>query len=552
MYELLSSDDINFYNILVKGDAITDTIEYSVKPLRRDEVAKGIVGLMLALLAPFCQYRFGVSYNEELYKKFLTRNTYDHLITNFYISAESVKMSDMNNIRKTFKRENQPCLNGKLFDFFREILFSNKKKIESSRISGDGYRIFEFLYKIYINPIDSPIDWSSLKKIILPSIVDTLLKEVLSSMKTNYSSFDLSKNTSESITASFFDAMHPSHNDVLNFCVSSPIRFYEWRNAMLAISKANKSSLSKIWKEQNLPSIVAAPHARNLCKTLGIACPIDTNFSGMVGISKYIGSLFSFYTKKGKPISGIPGIDLEMNSGYKEDNTYFCSAFTQNNLTGNRIRFYSQEYLEKMSPIHYKVMEAASAIEGFRDSLYRDLSSDKYKSYAVPLLLSDLFILPISDTLNRGINTIKISDYNDGHIYVGSNKYIDCNKFPKNVQTAFFDIINSEKSKKYVFSSSENSPITVKDLRRYAFSRGFPLTLDSMRKYRANVLFSSNLDQGFDNALEITSSILSITINTCLRSYLDPVFIKNYFDAGNEKPSRAVRSIIKELPILAP
>ena len=550
MYELLSSDDINFYNMLVKGDAITDAIEYSVKPLRRDEVAKGIIGIMLALLAPYCQYRFGISYNEELYKKFLTRNTYDHLVTNFYISAESVKMSDMNNIRKMFKRESDPCLSGKLFDFFRELLFLNKKKIKSSRISCDGYRIFEFLYKIYINPIDSPVDWSNFKKIILPPIVDTLLKEVLSSMKTYYSSFDLSKTTSESITASFFDVMHPSHSDILNFCVSSPIRFYEWRNAMLAISKANKATLSRAWKEKGLPSAIAVPHARNLCKTLGIACPIDANFSGLVGISRYIGSLFSFYTKKGKPISGIPGIDLEMNSEYKEDSSHFCSAFTQNNLTGNRMRFYSQEYVEKVSPIHCRIVEVASAIEGFRDSLYRDLSNDKYRSYAVSLLLSDIFILPVSDTLNRGINTLKVKDYEDGHIHI-NNKYIECSKLPKNVQEAFLKVVDSEKNKKYMFNSSENSPITVKDLRKYAFLRGFPLTLDSMRKYRTNVLFSSNLDQGFDNALEITSSILSITANTCLKSYLDPVFIKNYFDISTEKPSRAVQSIIKELPVLA-
>lgn len=544
------------------------------------------------VLPVYLNMKFGYSYSFVQAKTQMNRSHYEDAIDEAISTCKSNGML-LPAVRKSFTAlklypSNKDALLG-IGNLFRVL----KPKIRPTlKTSAERTLFLRFNYVYTDDEANEPALEDIFK--VASRIPDLMLRRFVKSVQFDSNvveyKFLTARQSTTDITIKTFGTAAPTQKQIEKLYNKKPDVYKDWRKRMNEVCRQGKALLQDAWDEADLDKVVPVEVARNLCSEIGLQCPIDPEFEGMVSLGATPGVIFAYYTKYGLEIEGTVGHNVVMNPKYtKDDNTYVCTCTPANGISSERYRFYTKAYRNRSTgELFTKARSIVDCIEDVRITITQDMKRGDWGTRNLCALVCRVIDLTAARIGNRGseardiygVHNLKMKHLrwlkSGLKISYKGKRGIKHNHLITDVLTMKIiqALTKGRGPNDYVFSANGKVPISVISVNKYLNTIGFPGTAHSWRKYHANTLFEQAIKDGyaahtaamqkkmarskkfvptdpdtaaiFKAAVEVVAERLQNTPGVCIRSYIDANLMMNVFLADGKTPPAPVKKAFED------
>lgn len=592
MNDFLNTAEIDLVLSLQQEDLDTKvkaSITAGVKDAFLDSKAKPIISYLAVVIPSLLKTAYGVRANSSLEKKLVgTKALYDNHLNGFIKALEGIGATGVEKLRTPLAFTNYPFGPGTWVKL-SNVLYVNRAKLKKE-LSVDGWKYLRRLFSIAASEELAEDDLFFLQKKAL-FIPDKLLAKYLHSLdleKDDVSTTLSAAQTSEAaLTKKYFSSDSPKVSELKALQEKFPEKYKEWRKAAVATKKAAKAVIEEEFRKRKYV-LVDVGVAKDLMKELGIPNPIDKAFTGLVGLGTTDSMLFSFHTEYGKPLDAVVGKNVTMNKAYtKDDSSYYCTHMPFISKTGIPVKVYTVDHRKKSSQrLHNGAREALNVLEDVRSAFSSAIKPILNGKFGNTESMAALVCKVIDETAGRIGNpgserdakTFGIHNLLVKHARLSKDKvilkYIGKKGIPQEHKVedastvkAISLLIEGRDKGQYIFSKDGERPVSPSTVGTYLKSTGFPASPHRFRKLWANKIFNELAFKGIEGkkltekqakekflaAVEVVAKKLGQTEkNTSIKSYIDPVLMKRFWDIVKHKVPAVVQKAIDAMELQDP
>ena len=361
----------------------------------------------------------------------------------------------------------------------------------------------------------------------------------------------------------------------------SPKKYKAWRKTLTESNRSAKLILEDYWKDREL-EIVSVKTAHSILKKLKLPDPIDEEYVGKVGLGDTPATLFKYYTQNGLELVNNPGVQVEMNPKYKEGSRvrgegFYCTALPAGSFTNNKVRLYTINYRIETNGNHFvSVVKVGEVIEDVRDQISKDINSKKEDKRLSALIsrLADQVYSRVGNPISEKEGIFGLHNLYGKHVkiindklylkYVGKDKQ-NQSKLITNPETVKIlkNLKKKAGNKGYLFAKKNGKSVSPTIINSYLKEIGFPGTIHLFRHYHATRIFAEEVRKfkiekkgkklgnrtvllKFNNIVDNkVAKALGNKRAACLKHYIDPNLVVEYFKYFNVEQPKSVKAYIK-------
>ena len=590
MNDFLTPSEIDLVLFFQEEDLdLKPTVTAGVKDAFIDSKARPILTYLCCTVPSLLKSAYGVSADQSLEKKLIgTKAKYDVLLEEFLEGLEALKVSNIEALRNVLPYTKYP-FGPNAWLKIEKVLQTNQAKIKN-HLSVSVWKYLQRLRNIIAGEElnEDDLTFIQTKARFIP---DKLLARYLQSLETDPSRDDAAKSlqvaqkSEASITKKYFKTAEPKATDLKAMQEKFPDKYKEWKKATNATKKAAKSAVVEAFKKSSY-NIVDVKVAKSVLKDLSIPNPIDPGFVGKVGLGDTKAKMFLYYTKDGKLLDSVVGQNVKMNPKYSKDNdTYYCTHMPAIN-SGIPVKVYTAEHRKKSAQkLHNGARESVNGLEDLRPTLASDIKPILNGKFTDVDALAALVIRVIDETAGRignpgseqkantfGIHNLKVKHAKKskgGFLlkYIGKKGIPQSHKVEDAISVkAITKLIADRSASQYIFSRDGERPLSPTTVGMYLKGTGFRGSPHRFRKIWANKIFNelafkdakkkmtkAQAKEIFDKAVSAVAAKLGQTeSNTSIRSYIDPLLMKKFWDTVGFPAPAVVLRVIENMGLQDP
>lgn len=551
-----------------------------------DNKSKPIITYLTCIIPSLLKSAYGIPYNKSLEKKIIgTKTQYDKVLENF---LEGLKNIGIDNQLELIRRElsySKFPFGPRAWDKLTQLIYKNRIKIKKE-LSLDGWNYLKAIYTIMAS--DESLDEENLTFLKKEAnlIPDKLLAKFIGSIETDIEKDDASvvllnaRKSEDEVTKKYFKTSEPTAEQLKEFQTKFPEKYKEYRKIVLASKKAAKQVIEEEFRKKGY-SVIDVKIARSILKSYSIPDPIDKNFIGKVGLGSTASSLFSFYTSSGKLLDSVVRKNVIMNPKYSDSNdTYYCTHIPFISKEGKPVKVYTAEHWKQSHEKLYNgLRESLNVLEDVRQTFATDVKpilNDKFTVKAIAALVCKVIDETAGRIGNAGsenkMNTYGIHNLTIKHTrktktgyilrYIGKKGIAQEHRVEDTITVmAMNKLIEGRSRSMYIFSRDGEKPISPNTVASYLKETGFPCSPHMFRKIWAAKIFNEVAFSGlkskmtekqakdkFLKAVEAVAKKLGQTEkNTSIKSYIDPLLMKKFWDTVGFIPPATVQKAIEQM-----
>lgn len=590
MNDFLSPTEIDLVLALQEEDLdLKPAITAGVKDAFIDSKARPILTYLCCTVPSLLKSAYGVSADQSLEKKLMgTKGKYDALLEDFLDGLENLGITNLEALRNVLPFTKYP-FGPNAWMKIEKVLQVNQAKIKK-QFSVSGWNYLKHLRSIIAGEElnEDDLTFIQTKARFIP---DKLLARYLQSLETDPSNDDAAKSlqvaqkSEATITKKYFKTTAPQAQDLKAMQEKFPDKYKEWKRASNATKKAAREAVVEAFKTKGY-GVVDVKVAKSVLKDLSIPNPIDPGFIGKVSIGDTKTKMFSYYTKDGQLLDSVVGQNVVMNTKYTKDNdAYYCTHMPAIN-SGTPVKVYTAEHRKKSAQrLHNGARESVNGLDDLRPTLASDMKPLLNGNLKDVDALAALVVRVIDETAGRignpgserNANTFGIHNLQIKHVKKSKSgftlKYIGKKGIPQEHKVedalsvkAITKLIEGRKGAQYVFSRDGERPLSPTTVGMYLKGTGFSGSPHRFRKIWANKIFNElafkdaakkmTKEQAksiFDKAVAAVAAKLGQTeMNTSIRSYIDPLLMKRFWDTVGFPAPAVVQRVIENMGMQDP
>ena len=591
MNDFLSPTEIDLVLALQEEDLdLKPEVTAGVKDAFIDSKARPILTYLCCTVPSLLKAAYGVSADQNLEKKLIgTKAKYDVLFEEFLDGLEALKVTSIEALRNAMPFTKYP-FGPNVWLKVEKVLQTNQTKIKK-QFSVSAWNYLQHLRSIIAGEElnEDDLTFIQTKARFIP---DKLLARYLQSLETDPENDDAAKTlqvaqkSEAAITKKYFKTAAPKAAELKSLQEKFPDKYKEWKKATNATKKAAKQAVVSAFKQKGY-GVIDTKAAKSLLKELGIPNPIDAGFVGKVGLGDTKAKMFLYYTKDGKLLDSVVGQNVQMNPKYTKDNdAYYCTHMPAIN-SGIPVKVYTAEHRKKSAQkLHNGARESINGLEDLRPTLAADIKPILNGKFTNVDALAALVVRVIDETAGRignpgseqkantfGIHNLKVkhAKASKGIIllkYIGKKGVPQAHRVEDAISVkAITNLMKDRSAAQYIFSRDGERPLSPTTVGMYLKGTGFSGSPHRFRKIWANKLFNEVALAGlkktkfskeqakalFDKAVAAVAAKLGQTENnTSIRSYIDPVLMKKFWDTVGFPPPAVVQRVIENMGMQDP
>lgn len=591
MPDFLSPEEIDLVCYTQEQLLVPDlVVTSSVKNAFLDRKANPIITYLSCIIPSMLKEAYGVPYNKALEKKLIgTAPHYNEILEKFLEGLSNLEIKNTDKLGSLLSFSKFP-FGPEIWEKLSKFIY-NSRAIFKKNMSLDGWNYLKRLFNIMANPELDEDDLLFLKQksVYIP---DKLLSKFLHSLETDIEKADGSKQleiarkSEAALTKKYFKTDNPSAETLKEFQTNYPEKYKEYKKAVTATKKAAKAVVEEEFQKNDY-DIIDVSIARSILRKHGIPDPIDANFIGKVGLGTTPSMLFSFYTKYGKLLDSVIRNNVVMNPKYtKEDNTYYCTHLPFISKNGVPVKIYSTDHWKQSHERLYNgLRESLNVLEDVRTQFSTDVKPILNGKFNSTNAIAALICKVIDETAGRignsdsetkmntyGIHNLLVKHarkLRNGYIlrYIGKKGIPQAHKVEDPITVKALDkLLEGRKPSQYIFSKTGENPLSPTTVASYLKSTGFPCSPHMFRKIWAAKIFNELAFKGlkskmtekqakekFLSVVEAVAKKLGQTEkNTSIKSYIDPLLMKKFWDTVGHKPPAPVQKAIDQMAFQDP
>lgn len=587
MNDFLSPSEIDLVLALQEEDLLVPTgapVVAGVKDAFLDSKARPILQYLACVIPSLLKSAYGVPSDKTLESKLIgTKAKYDALLEDFLEGLTALKVTGVEALRNNLAYSKYP-FGPKTWQAIAKVIHGNGTKLKKQlTVSGWNYlqRIQSVITSTELDEDD--LTFLQTKARFIP---DKLLSKYLLSLELDRSkddasvSLQIAQKSEADITKKYFKSTTPTAEDMKKLQTKFPEKYKEWKRASNATKKAAREAVVEAFKTKGY-GVVDVKVAKSVLKDLGIPNPIDPGFIGKVSIGDTKTKMFSYYTKDGQLLDSVVGQNVVMNTKYTKDNdAYYCTHMPAIN-SGTPVKVYTAEHRKKSAQrLHNGARESVNGLDDLRPTLASDMKPLLNGNLKDVDALAALVVRVIDETAGRignpgserNANTFGIHNLQIKHVKKSKSgftlKYIGKKGVPQEHKVedalsvkAITKLIEGRKGAQYVFSRDGERPLSPTTVGMYLKGTGFSGSPHRFRKIWANKIFNElafkdaakkmTKEQAkaiFDKAVAAVAAKLGQTeMNTSIRSYIDPLLMKRFWDTVGFPAPAVVQRVIENM-----